>query len=486
MTTPENNQQPLPMDTRFNEREFKHFVNQVADELRGSGSQINLKHDVTGTPLPTYYGPGGLLSDPYSRPDVLSTMLAPDGFAVTLPRIKSLVANEISKIITGITQGTKRENVTACGPGDIPGHLLGIDIIRKFGDFKISPEPVDVKKLGRMDTHGTRQHSIINYQRSNNPFLPEPLRGMNPLSDAARQLWEAGVQIENSVGLIEVTGDNTVTGLSAEIGWQREFDGLDKLIAENIVGAYGNQAEAIDSMVIPWNASFNSTGTGIVAGMNLPQAYHAMFYSRKELARRARISNPVWAFTGDDRLWYQLTFLVACAFVYAGCANASDDTPIQRQAGEIERRAIEMQNGKFLPVNGERIPFIPTSGAEVLDDADPEGTLFLVPLYGMGRPLTYMQYFDMANGDITAYLASIGDGAIRPSNDGLYLINSSRTGSCIQITVEASMRMMLDAPFLAGRIDGIDFPGYPGFRNPIPGRGSYAGGGSSGWSSPFA
>lgn len=486
MTTPENNEQPLPMDTRFNEREFKHFVNQVAEHLNSNGGQqVQLKHDTSGTLQSGFYGPGGMLSDPYSRPDMWSTLLTPQSFISMLPRIPTRVANEVQKIITGITQGTKVQSPTTCGPGDVPGYLKSIDLVRKFGHMKITSQPRNLSEIGLYDTRGTQQHSIINYQSSRSPFVPDPLRQMNPTSDAARQLWEAGVQAEDSWGLIEITGDNAVTGVSAEIGWQREFDGLDQLIADNLVGAYGNQSDAIDSLVVAWNAAFNATGTGPVAGLNLPQAYHAAYWSRKQLARKAGINNPSWAWVGDERLWYQLTFLVACTYVYAGCAGASDAQPIQRQASEIERRAIEMQNGMFLPVNGERVPFVPSSGAEVLNDADPEGTLFLVPMTGMGRPLTYVEYFDMSNSDLTAYLAATNEGGVRASNNGMYLINTSRTGGCIQITLEARPRLMVDAPFLGARFDGVEFPGYLGFRNAIPGRGSWVNGGSSFWSSPF-
>lgn len=478
-----NPTEQLPSDARFTEREFKAFVTQVVEELNKNGGSMRLKHDITGTPVPTLYGPGGLLSSPYDRPEMWSAQMSNITFLNALPVFKSKVLNEIQRVFTGITAGAKAASDAACAPGDTPGDLKTFDMLRKFGHLKLTSKPVDMSLLGLYDTYGVDERTVLNFAQSNNRFMPDPLRGMNPASDWAKQLYTLSFEIEQALARVEITGDISQTGAAAAIGWRQEFDGLDKMIRSGYTSATGGgyASPAVDSLVEGWNTAIG----GSVNGYDIVRLYNAMYFSRQQLARKLGL-NVNWAFVGDERLFFELTFLAGCTYAYARCSDGDAAAPISRTAQEIEARTIEMRNGQYLLVSGLRIPFFMTSGAEVADSEAPEGTLFIVPLNANGRPVTYLQHAPMDNEDITRYIEANKVDGVVVANNGLYLITTSRTDSCNQTTIQARMRLLVDMPFLGARIDGIEFPGYVGYRSGLVGDASHYNGGTTYWNSPFA
>lgn len=475
--TEQNPTEQLQNDGRFTDREFKHFVSQVAAELnRGQ------KHDITGTPVPTLYGSGGMLSSPYDRPQMWSAQMSNITLLNALPLFRSRVLNEIQRVLTGVTAGAKAASDAECAPGDTPGDLKSFDMLRKFGHMKLTTKPVKLSELGLYDTYGVEERTILNFAQSNNRFMPDPLRGMNPASDWAKQLYTLAFEVDLALARLEIVGDNTVVDAAAAIGWRQEFDGLDKLITDGYSSATGGAfaSPAVDSLVEGWNTAIG----GSVNGLAIIQLIAAIFFSRQQLARKLGL-NVNWAFAGDERMFFELTFLAGCTYAYARCTDGDAGAPIGRTAAEIEARTLEMRNGQYLLVGGLRIPFFMSSGAEVEDSEAPEGTLFLVPLTANGRPVTYLQHAPMDNPDIQRFIETNRVEGVTATNNGLYLLTTSRSEDCVQTTLQSRIRMLVDMPFLGARIDGIEFPGYVGYRSGLVGDASHYNGGTTYWNGPF-
>jgi hypothetical protein len=78
------------------------------------------------------------------------------------------------------------------------------------------------------------------------------------------------------------------------------------------------------------------------------------------------------------------------------------------------------------------------------------------------------------------YTGFVDADTISYSNNGLYIFGRRDNGFCKEYLMGAQMRLILRAPFLAGRIDNLQyqFRG-TGFRNADPGSSFYYNGGST-------
>ena len=77
-------------------------------------------------------------------------------------------------------------------------------------------------------------------------------------------------------------------------------------------------------------------------------------------------------------------------------------------------------------------------------------------------PLTRLEYFPMDNSDTREFASFVGDD-ITVLNNGLFIAGYRSTGLCKEYHFAAKMRLILETPFLAGRVDDIRYT----FRAPI-------------------
>jgi len=83
----------------------------------------------------------------------------------------------------------------------------------------------------------------------------------------------------------------------------------------------------------------------------------------------------------------------------------------------------------------------------------------------------------MSNGYISEFANSFGLDDVAVMNNGLFLVGKRSTGLCIEYHVQARMRLILDAPFLSGRVDDVIYTLIDPIRDAMPGTSFYANGG---------
>ena len=137
--------------------------------------------------------------------------------------------------------------------------------------------------------------------------------------------------------------------------------------------------------------------------------------------------------------------------------------------------------GRYLTIMGRDWPVIIDDGVpqETLANQTYKSDIYFVPLYWMGRPLTYLQYFNMNNQYSLEYTNAFNMSEVRRSNNGLWLIGKRDTGLCIEFHMQAKARLILEFPPLAGRIDDVWYTYKPGTHTPTPGMSGYVDGGAS-------
>jgi hypothetical protein len=438
------------------------------------------KHDVTGSAYPNPYGPNGVLSYPYGRPDNFSAIQTQATFLGAMPFIRSRNANEVIGVYTYQSANSGENPADYCGDPANPGDVYICRFNREFSRLYMKTGADVIPDVGEYDSYGTQPQTILNYARQSSPLVPEPLRApsLNPLNENAWRLFRLGNGVQEAIMRIEVTGNSATVPASTASGWIKEFDGLQRIITDGIVDVSGEACPAADSEVIDWG---DAAVTATVNGRTLPELIHDIYFSRQELARKVGMDGVEWALVMDSRLFRELVFLFSCAYAYARCGFTPDaGTPLVRDVATIEARSLEMMQGQFLLIEGRRVPVLFTSGAEVTNDAGTlTSSLFCVPLSWRGEPLTFVQYFDLNNPDIREWNAMANTTARMATNGGLYMFATRSSGFCDELLVASKMRLMCRAPFLGFKIDGIEYAGYVGYRDVVQGLSSFITGGVS-------
>jgi hypothetical protein len=96
-----------------------------------------------------------------------------------------------------------------------------------------------------------------------------------------------------------------------------------------------------------------------------------------------------------------------------------------------------------------------------------------------GRDTLYYEYVNMGNEHVRSLQALTNADEYFILNEGLYGVSRSFSNGCLSWQYSAMTRMVLDTPFLAGRVDNITFKYLVPSRSPYPGRSLYVDGGVS-------
>lgn len=457
----------------------KLTVKQLRALLDNDLVNVALKHDVgAGVPVSnSLHGTGGIFSEPGARAGVYSAIVQPRTWMEGLPLIKSETENEAIEILTALSATVGTNPADYCGDPVTPGDLYKCKINRVYGKMFVGGKKVIVPNIGKLRDHADMERQILNATMQGDPLLPDILRNttkINTRSESARQLFEVGTAARRAIAPVTIDGNSALGNANTEKGWIKEFDGLSRMVKTGYLNVDSTACPAADSLVIPWAAAADAT----VGGAGIAVTITEMYYSRQQLALDTGFDGVAWEFVGDKRLFRQLTFLFACTYAQSRCTTGGAGDPIGRTAEAIEARTNEMVRGQYLLIDGQPIPFRFTAGTEVSQAGAVLTTdLFLVPLSWVGGDLTYLQYFPMDNEYINEWNALGNTTARQVLNNGLYMLWMKSTGGCDQLQAASQMRLMLDTPFLAARLDDISFASYVGYRDYNPANTMYFYGG---------
>jgi len=459
------------------------------DEIQAMSKALGIqqKHDpAAGASSFNYaHGPNGMFSEPGIRPDMLSTIIRPRTILQAIPWRASNIINEKISILTGQLASAGTNAANTCADPPYPGDLKKCTRLSTYGKLFMKTKKVDITEIGRVNDRADMERRIMNFAESGSPLVPDLLRrpGLNFMSTSAQALLTLGVMLERVIANLEISGNATVTGgASPTLGVIDEFDGLDLLIKTGHTDlASGIACPAADSHIINWNTVIGGTYNGL----NIIRLLEDVYFSRKQLAIDVGMDGTTWALVMDKRLFRALTALAACTFANTRCSDFSASEPGGRTQAEIEARYNEFYNGQVLPLDGDRVPVLFTSGIDVaIPDESGNGLtadIRIVPMGWSGGDLLWHDYFPMNNQYITEW-ENIAQQNRTSHNNGMYLTAARSDGFCDELLLTGMFRLRLDAPFLAARIDNVTFDSYTGYRSFDPGGTFFYDGGTTQYS----
>lgn len=452
-----------PLDTSQLAAEFAQYVEWRTKSAGGTPTSASP------------HGPGGILSMPGQRPQVISAMVMPRGLYSMLPAMKSVFANEVYPILTGQTAASGENPSTACGGCKTPGKLQVCNQTWPFGRWCMDSSVIRVDDLGILNNRS----EFIDQTLVGNPFLqgaqpPAPFNPQTALRDEkSKVIMELFVEWVRAFSPQTFTGNpanNTVVDGKLAYG---EPYGLDIVLNTGYVDTYTRQrCPAADPLVLS-ASTLGITEVGASASATV-QAVIEMYSDREKLAKDVGLGEIEWAFVGRYSLFRRLTEVWPCNYATYQCAPANATQFLV--ATENNNLRDDMRNNNYLLINGKKVQFIedntitetiPTAGTAQSD-------LYLVPLRGAafshnpGGVISYWQFFDM-NSPVNI----VNDGGFSyPLNTfqaiggGRYLVYpKAPANTCIQYGMVAKQRLIVEAPFLGARLTGLKYTFFLHERN---------------------
>lgn len=442
---------------------------------------IGQKHDTSSTTpsaqalngvFPGSSSQFGVFSYPGVRPGRFNATARVRSLSRVIPMERSEYINEIVEIMTGVTAGSGNNATSACADAPKAGNLKTCQQTYTYGILHLGTKVDDITQIGLRRNRTDVDAMAYNMASVDNPWLPQ-VPGINGEGAFTRRLRSAmytlGIELERNVSQVIYVGtagtsNNTYRGVATQ------FAGLDNLIKTGYADAVtGLLCPRADSNVVAYNAEIDGTDS---FSRDIVEAMTDTYYAQVDLARQLGMGDVVFAWVMRPEAFRRLTEVWACSYATYRCSGTTSE-PVNLDALSIYNTRIQMFGGEYLLIDGEQVPVI-------LDDSIPRDTLannhyksdfYLVPLSWAGRPLLYGQYFPLNNSEAEEYLTGVGipEATTTTTNGGLFRVFKRQTKACVEYDFFGRLRLILDAPFLAARVDDVRYHVFFKINDPIPG-----------------
>lgn len=399
----------------------------------------------------------GLFSDPGVRPERFSARPNPRSMMKLLRPMKSDFINEKIEIVTGQTAGSTSNASGWCADGALPGVLKTCQQIYTYGNYKARTSLAPIQTIGQLRSRADIPGTILNTPPLENPLMPELLYRLTDDRSQEQLAWYTlGNQFQISTEKETFQGVvGTDTGIS---GWWKDFQSISAQVKTGYVDAVtGVACPAADSQVVAWNADIGAT----VNGRNIVQAATDVYYAAQDTADIVGLSGTQWAWVMRKEQFRALTEVWSCQYATYRCQTGTAGQPFVSQVVDTNQLRLEMMQGQYLLIDGIPVPVVFSDGIVIsqlsgLPSRVLRSDMFLLPISWNGRPLLNLEYFNMGNQYAREYANLVYNDALF-LNNGMYVVTKNSRNGCIEFEINAMMRIILETPFLAARIDGVSF-----------------------------
>lgn len=433
----------------------------------GAGAGIRTKA-VPSTPSATYAhgGKGGLFSAPgMSRPLFSAMVLPQHGLASRLPVRSSNETNPLFGIITGVTSSSGSEADGVCDDPPTSGLSKLCTHTFIFGRLSRQTKVFDIDRVGKV----INRSDFTDYQVMGNPFGIEsgalsPNGLSNPAAiarnEVSKAMFELGTAWSRDFARLTWTGNPTNNSAG---GGYAEFFGLETLVNTGYRDALtGIACPAADSIVRDF-AGLDVHSSPDTAVKWITNTYRNL----KFLARKAGLEPVQWVLAMTFGMFYELTDVWPISYLtYRNVITMGSNTAFV-QTSEAERMREDMRGdlynyvGQFLLIDGQRVPV-------VIDDTIPEtdlggafrSDLYFIPLSVLGQiPVAYWEAFNYDDAGTLAFANVFAPGDTYYTSDaGRFLWHKKPpTNFCVQLVAKTEPRLLLLTPYLAARLQNLDY-----------------------------
>jgi hypothetical protein len=435
---------------------------------------------------------GGLFSAPGVRPDRYSAFPRVRSFAKLLTPQPSDIYNEILSIVTGATDGSGNNASDFCGTAPIAGALKQCEQQLQYGKWFSKTNINSINDIGYLRNRADVPGQILNGGPAANPLIPDIMyKLVDTRSQLQYELYLQGTMIERSLERALILGNpsNSNSGTPGaagqnQRGFIKEFKGIDLQIKTGYADTSGVLCPAADSIVVNFaSANIGATIAG-GDGRTITTAISDVWYALKDRATQVGMDGIEYAIVMRKEMFRALTDIYANTYATTRFQSNtySAGLPLIQDATRTNDLRVEMLNGQYLIIEGEIVPVVFSDGIPL----DPTGgannykaDMYFVPLSWAGRPLLRLEFFNLGNQYIEEWTGFLNPQRRRVINNGFYAMGYNSVSMCDEYLFASVMRLILETPFLAARIDDVEFSYLAATRDPYPGTSMYVDGGIS-------
>lgn len=425
------------------------------------------KHDVTQT-SPNMQVPhgiafdqniGGLFTRPGADPDMFGTIVIPTGARLLAELFlgTSILWNPEYDVLSGVKALEGNPAANGCAPAPKSGDAKLCTLRSAFGEAYIETEQGQLNKMGGRINLADTDRRLLNLAGLNNPLLPEPLQmaqNINtPLGLSYMKMYQT--ILRELMRVLFVGNYGSSSGI-----FTKEFNGFDNLIIENPTDVENNTCTAASAKVFNWE---NTDVGGTLNGNDLVDIISGLMHYVMRLSDDTELPMQ-GVLLMDNDLFYVLTAAWPCSYLTNRCVTTDNEGQRVVVSGreQVEMRD-EMRNGSFLWVNGQRIPVVQSTAiARTAFGPGYSSTIYFVPMYALGRKVTYLEGFDQNNTSIQQFVNAAPGTRYRAFNGGFYAMTDLQTRFCIEHMYGFQPRLIMRTPWLAWRIQNVNYT-MPGF-----------------------
>lgn len=443
--------------------------------------------EVTGTPTSYYtHGPGGIFAVAGAERPVISTHVMPTGLLSVIPAYGTRFMNPLYPYLTGFQDDTGTNPAGVCDDCIQAGIKKACYQTAQFGRYCRETKEFDVNRLAQLrDRSEPTDLRLINPVYAGNKLTPA-ISNQDPLAnEIAQAMVEVGISFERLLSQQVWVGNPANNNVG---GGYREFPGLEILVATGKIDALTQTScPSLDSDI----KDFNYKDVCDLSGTNIIETLTYGYRFVSKLARTTGMEPVDLRWVMREELFYELTSCWPCAYYTYRCwvpDTANIDAVPSVEAEQAVKLRDDMRNGRYLLVDGRKVPVIFDDGITEETDADSAqlnagefaSDIYLLPFSVRGNIATlYMEHLNYTAGH--AQLAS-GPGAMF-ANDylvtdgGMFSWTKSRQNWCFLWLAAIEPRILLRTPHLALRVQNVKYEPLQHTRQPFPDDGYFVDGG---------
>jgi hypothetical protein len=416
--------------------------------------------------------PGGIFSTSGLETDIVSLHVRPSGIGGAIPSFGASITDPRYGFLTGFTDDEGSEPTNPCD--DAPtGYIKSGTLTASFGKVtRMTPTMVadDILEEQRGSTSGLRLlGSLLGSDNEIRPNMTDQ-QVLDLVTKA--NIVSVGVRMERKLSTMIWNG--TPSANTAGNGY-REFPGLENQVATGQVDAETNVAlPSADSYLLDFN--YNDVGG---TALDIVEYFAMAEYYLAEQAMRQGLDPVQFVVVMPPQLWQHFTEVWPCRYMTNRCTTSTGSNPMVINDDNNIRMRDAMREGKYVEVNGRRLPVITDTGIteanNITDGNVPAGSfassIFILPLTVVGNfPVLYWEYKDYRG--LTPEINVMGQGASKVnfwSDEGRFLWGYEDTGAwCWHVKAKTEPRIVLRTPHLAARIQNVMYSPITHIKSPYP------------------
>jgi len=418
------------------------------------------------TPNAQYRGPGGFMSTPGLDQAVLSTHITPLGIDQWLPAVPSTLTNPLFPVFTGVTDEIGSEPPNVCD--DAPTALMtSATLTAQFGRIIRDTPTIDRGRLPQTVAGEPTELSLL-AARGRMGAMDIDMSPEGILLDATRgSMFVLGTQFQRKLNKMFWQGNPSVNNPAAP-GYL-EFPGLDRQITTGQVDAVsGSAVAALDSYVK--NANYGLLGDyDIVA--HLQDLERNLFHRALEM-----FGDATFVIAMRPEMWEELTAVWPIQYSTQSVGNLLTTTgvSVNVDGNAVVTARDNMRSSMQITLNGRTYPVVLDHGIYLhtsTNSAIPAGryasSIYMLPLtvYG-GYNVLRIEYLDFSKG--APNMPGLSGREDFWTDGGRYLWSVVQDATCFHLKARVEPRIVLQAPWLAGKIQRVAFHPLSIDRQPDP------------------